>query len=114
TRAGTIGWMDDLVERLRERVADPKRRTDAPQSITLSGPGGTLTTQFSSIAGLLAGRPGSTRNPNVPEALPAPASKAALDAVEARLGAPLPALLRRLYADVANGGFGPGGGLLPI
>ena len=105
--------MDDLIARLRERVADPKRRTDAPQGITLSGPGGTLTTQFTTLGGLLMGRPGSTSNPSVKD-LPAPASVAALDAAEARLGFALPPLLRRLYAEIANGGFGPGGGLLSI
>jgi len=106
--------MDVLIARLRERVADPTRRTDAPQSIAFGGPGGTLTTQFNTLGGLLMGRPGSTQNPTVPEALPAPASEAALQAAEARLGTPLPALLRRLYAEIANGGFGPGGGLLSI
>jgi len=106
--------MDDLIARLRERVADPKRRTDAPQSMSFGGSGGTMTLSFNTIGGLLAGRPGSTQNPSVPEALPAPASEAALQAAEARLGTPLPALLRRLYGEVANGGFGPGGGLLSI
>jgi SMI1 / KNR4 family (SUKH-1) len=106
--------MDDLIERLRERVADPKRRTDAPQSISFGGAGGTMTLQFNSIGGLLTGQPGSTSNPNVPEALPAPASVEALDAAEARLGTPLSDPLRRLYAEIANGGFGPAGGLLSI
>jgi hypothetical protein len=46
--------------------------------------------------------------------LPSPAPKAALDEAEARLGFPLPAPLRRVYAEVANGGFGPGGGLLSV
>src|SRR5262245_5632447 len=110
TAGGTLPPMDELIARLRERVADPQKRTDAPQSITLGGAGGTLTTQFNTIGGLLLGRPGSTSNPNVPDPLPAPASEAALDAAEARLGTPLPAFLRRLYAEVANGGFGPGGG----
>jgi hypothetical protein len=45
--------------------------------------------------------------------LPATATAAALDAVEAQLGLPLPDLLRRLYLEVADGGFGPEGGLLP-
>jgi SMI1 / KNR4 family (SUKH-1) len=108
------GSVDELIERLRVRVADPKRRTDAPQSISFSGPGGTMTTQFNTIGGLLMGRPGSTSNPNVPEALPAPASVAALDTAQQRLGAPLPYSLRRLYAEIADGGFGPGGGLLSI
>src|SRR5689334_1918050 len=100
--------MDDLIARLRERVADPKRRTDAPQSITLSGAGGTLTTHFNTLGGLLSGVQGSTSNPAVKD-LPPPASEAALEAAEARLGTPLPAALRRVYGEVANGGFGPGG-----
>lgn len=33
---------------------------------------------------------------------------------EARLGFPLPDLLRRLYTEVGNGGFGPVFGLLPL
>lgn len=102
--------MDDLIERLRERAADPKRRTDAPQSISFSGPGGTLTTQFASLDGMLAGG-FSTDNSTE---LPSPAPEAALDAAEARLGFPLPAQLRRVYSEVANGGFGPGGGLLSV
>lgn len=105
---------DALIARLRERAADPKRRTDAPQSMSFGGAGGTMTLSFNTIVGILAGRPGSTENPNVPKNVPAPASVAALDAAEARLGTPLPALLRRLYLEIANGGFGPGGGLLSI
>ena len=137
--------MDDLIARLHVRVADPKRRTDAPQSLSMSGPGGTLTTMFGntgamgglSIGSLMgdlqrvtaanqAGRPidrdvagrvdamsagMSTKNGTD---LPAPASNASLDAAEASLEFALPAALRRLYREVADGGFGPGGGLLPI
>jgi hypothetical protein len=40
-----------------------------------------------------------------------PASGEALDDAERIIGYPLPALLRRLYAEVANGGFGPFGGV---
>jgi SMI1/KNR4 family protein SUKH-1 len=36
-----------------------------------------------------------------------PASSEALDEAEHIIGYPLPPLLRRLYAEVANGGFGP-------
>jgi hypothetical protein len=46
--------------------------------------------------------------------LPPPAPAATLDAAERVLGFPLPAGLRRLYAEVADGGFGPGEGLLPL
>ncbi|MEU4622485.1 hypothetical protein AB0G04_21275 [Actinoplanes sp. NPDC023801] len=37
-----------------------------------------------------------------------PASAEAVEDAERRLGHPLPPLLRRLYLEVANGGFGPG------
>jgi SMI1 / KNR4 family (SUKH-1) len=40
-----------------------------------------------------------------------PASEEELQETEACLGFPLPPLLRTLYAQVANGGFGPGVGL---
>jgi hypothetical protein len=37
-----------------------------------------------------------------------------LAAVEMRLGFPLPDLLRRLYMEIGNGGFGPVFGLIPL
>lgn len=43
-----------------------------------------------------------------------PASDADLAASEARLGFALPPLLKRIYREVANGGFGPGYGVLGI
>jgi hypothetical protein len=43
-----------------------------------------------------------------------PAPPAAIDEAEELAGAPLPALLRRLYAEVGNGGFGPGYGVLGL
>ena len=46
--------------------------------------------------------------------LPAIASPAAIADLEAELAAPLPAVLRRAYLEVANGGFGPGGGLMAL
>lgn len=42
------------------------------------------------------------------------ATRGALDAAESELGFPLPALLRRLYLEVENGGFGPGAGLVGV
>jgi hypothetical protein len=48
----------------------------------------------------------------VATSLPAVASAEALAALETAIGAPLPPFLRRVYAEVADGGFGPGGGLL--
>jgi hypothetical protein len=46
--------------------------------------------------------------------LPAPASAAELAAAEARLGFPVPQVVRRVYGTIANGGFGPGYGLVGI
>ena len=40
--------------------------------------------------------------------LPPPAPAEAADMLEAAVGYPLPLLLRRLYCEVANGGFGVG------
>ena len=143
--------MDDLIPRLRERAADPKRRTDAPQSVSLGGPGGTLTTQVGDLGSMLGGAGGAgglslggllsdlrrvvdanqagrpidadiTRRVDAMTAgmssdnstsLPPPADPARLDSLEARLGARFPEELRRVWTGVADGGFGPGGGLLP-
>jgi hypothetical protein len=164
--------MDDLIRRLRERAADPRRRTDAPRSISFSGPGGTVTSQFGSLEGMLAGggyaprdQPGGSgggsgggggilgglgslgalmadlqrvvaanqagrpidadivervegmvagSSTDTPSELPSPAAETTLGAAEAKLGFALPPPLRRVYAEVANGGFGPGAGLLPV
>jgi len=46
--------------------------------------------------------------------LPAPANDAELAAAEARLGFPVPLVVRRIYTGIANGGFGPGYGLVGI
>jgi hypothetical protein len=46
--------------------------------------------------------------PREPEHLCPPATEAQLHATEDLLGFPLPQPLRRLYACIANGGFGPG------
>jgi hypothetical protein len=46
--------------------------------------------------------------------LPSPASEAAVSAAEAAIGVTLPTLLRRLYVEVVNGGFGPREGVLGV
>jgi SMI1/KNR4 family protein SUKH-1 len=43
-----------------------------------------------------------------------PATLEAVQAAERDFGYPLPSLLRRLYLEVANGGFGPGYGLFRL
>ncbi|WP_182907445.1 hypothetical protein [Microbispora sp. H13382] len=49
----------------------------------------------------------------IPGLLP-PASPEAVDEVEQVIGHPLPPLLRRLYLEAANGGFGPRDGVLGV
>jgi hypothetical protein len=46
--------------------------------------------------------------------LPAPATPEAVTEAEKLIGFPLPPLLRRLYLEVANGGFGPAEGILGV
>ncbi|WP_127361691.1 SMI1/KNR4 family protein [Actinacidiphila soli] len=46
--------------------------------------------------------------------LPPPARPEGVAEAEEIIGFPLPALLRRLYLEVANGGFGPGEGILGV
>ncbi|MFD8218375.1 SMI1/KNR4 family protein [Streptomyces sp. NPDC059697] len=46
--------------------------------------------------------------------LPAPARLEAVTEAEELIGFPLPPLLRRLYLEVANGGFGPAEGILGV
>lgn len=43
-----------------------------------------------------------------------PVSRGDLEHAEALIGFPLPTILRRIYLEVGNGGFGPGYGLLPL
>ncbi len=53
------------------------------------------------------------RGPLLPKIYP-PATPRQIKDAEAELGFPLPALLRDLYLNVANGGFGPGYGLFSL
>jgi SMI1/KNR4 family protein SUKH-1 len=46
--------------------------------------------------------------------LPPPLSAEDIADAETRLGFPLPPLLKALYQQIANGGFGPGYGLFPL
>jgi hypothetical protein len=132
------GSEDTLVARLKERAADPTRRTDAAPTRfgeTVQGMSfGELRLNVESIAGDLGRlvssiQSGTPIDPDLHEkaeavaadmstpaerALPPAATAAALDQAEAQLGVPLPGLLRRLYLEVADGGFGPDGGLMSV
>jgi SMI1/KNR4 family protein SUKH-1 len=52
---------------------------------------------------------GATQAPAAP-----PATEEGVAAAEAELGLPLPAPLRQLYLEIADGGFGPGDGLYSL
>ena len=73
--------MESLIAHIRKQVADPLRAVD---SATWVEP--------------------------MPTIAP-PATPAEVDAAEEVLGFPIPLLLRRLYVEVGNGGFGPSYGL---
>ena len=49
-----------------------------------------------------------------PGVIQSPATAAAIEDAEASLGVALPPLLRRLYVEIGNGGFGPGYGVLGL
>jgi hypothetical protein len=129
--------LDGLIERLRERAADPERRVDARESQFHAQ---LKTLDFGGLLGMLGdlrpifgGAVDASRTGRVdPDVVakadefagamstpvdsdpPPPATPQDLDRVEAALGFGLPPALRRVYGEVANGGFGPGYGLVSI
>ena len=130
---GSDGRHDDLVERVRARAADPDLRVDQVPSAFMADVGSRSVTELFGLIGSLGAdlrrlqtagvdatlstkvgaleremtRPAERR-------LPAGATDVELAAAERRLGFALPPLLRRLYAEVANGGFGPGDGIAGV
>jgi hypothetical protein len=129
--------LDELIPRLRERAADPARRTyvrdnQFSRTVTSMDLGGMLS-MGRTLGGLLKQSLRAQREGRIdPEAvamaddierqmhtpvddgLPAPADEATVQAAEAVLRVTLPAAMRRVYTEVADGGFGPGYGLLPL
>lgn len=98
-----------LLARVRERASDPARRTDALPASR----GRTVSVGAFSAIGLDLGATiaGSTPFPEADAPLADRAAEAEVAAAEAALGFALPSHLRRLYLEVADGGFGPGPGL---
>ncbi|OJV94033.1 MAG: hypothetical protein BGO39_06885 [Chloroflexi bacterium 54-19] len=88
--------MDSLIEQLKERIKDPDRYKGAAKKVQ----------EIEKLFG--KGKFGYT------SVIPAPATLEELDAAEQELDFPLPQLLRDIYSQVANGGFGPGYGILGI
>ena len=124
---------DHLVQRIRERAADPAGRTEERPSefwtsVTSQSLGGLLGMGRSvaqDLGRLLRQGPDDALTARAEEIersmttpadrpLPAQAGEDQLAAAERRLGFVLPPLLRRLYAEVANGGVGPGPGILGV
>jgi SMI1 / KNR4 family (SUKH-1) len=130
--------LDDLIARLRARAADPQRRADvivdAFSASVRTMDLGSLFGAGRSAAGSLNRLLGEIRSTGGPSAesraaadsiaaamstpasptLPPATSETTVAAAETELGAALPAALRRAYLEVADGGFGPGGGLLAL
>ena len=123
----------ELIEAIRTRIADPDRRVDARPSEFFAGVQGmslgelfragraaaadALRAARGDLDDELVGKAeayGASMNRPSERPLPAGATPEALDAAEARMGVTIPPLLRRLYAEVANGGFGPGSGIIGI
>ena len=128
---------DDLVARLRARASDPDRRIDVRQDAFSAQ---VTSLDLGSLIGMLGGaaadlkriasanqagrveldlvakadRIGEAMSTPVPTTRPLPLDAAALARAEAELGFALPPMLRRVYLEVGNGGFGPGGGLLSV
>lgn len=129
---------DALIEQLRARAADPRGRTEHAPSVFEAGIRSmSLGGMFSfgrSLADSLrrvvdSNQAGRMPDPDVlrtaeglqhdmTTAAPADPLRAAsveeVRAAEAALGLTLQPFLGRLYVDVADGGFGPGRGLLPL
>lgn len=130
--------LDNLIERLRERVQDPERRTDRPLSNAQQW------LRMSTAEDIIAARERAARDSNeaiqaftrgeiTPEVLrqrlssvrpsleirdrwydPEPTSVWKIQKAERHLGFALPEVLKTIYLGVADGGFGPEYGLLPI
>lgn len=129
---------ETLIERLRERAADPERRTDHRPSVfdstVRSMSLGELFSAGRSMFGDLmkvvqtnqAGLPPEPesvaraeqiqRDMSAPAPAPDLTSATSEDvrAAEQALGVTFPPFLARVYVEVADGRFGPGGGLIPL
>lgn len=125
----------ELIERLRERLNDAGRRSDASSIMgqTMSfddllgqlGPKGdqlrSIQTQLQGLMGSLGGvrfaGPMMGGDPAPKQEGPPPprtAPEEEIGAAEQAIGRPFPPNLRQIYAEIANGEFGPGGGLFPL
>jgi hypothetical protein len=128
---------DALLERLRGRIADPARRVDQRPSQFAAGVAtldlgqlfGQLRQAQANLGRIVAANRAGVHDPDMtakaeeigaamstPSEAPlrSPATAEEIDRAEARLGFDLPSAVRQLFGEVADGGFGPGTGLLSI
>jgi hypothetical protein len=96
---------DELVARLKARVAADPPLPDDPGPTRLRMAIGRHLVELP----FLREQPGDQPEPRLP-----PCDPADVDRVEGQLGVRLPPLLRRLYTEVGEGGFGPGDGLFGL
>src|SRR5436190_20370076 len=80
---------DELIGKIKERANDPRRQNSSRAKAASTG----------------------ILSPKIRSNLCPPASLEALRDTEDRMGFSLTLLLKRLYLEVGNGGFGPGFGL---
>jgi hypothetical protein len=123
------------MERIRARANDPERRSDASSlrsqtmsldavfdrlgpkgeqlrsiSQQLQGLMGSFGTQLAGMRIAAPGAVGEDASGRDAEPLPSPATAGQLAQCEEAIGRSLPQGLSQLYGEVADGGFGPGGG----
>jgi len=125
--------IDAVISRVRERADDPARRVDERPSELFAGITssslGDLMSMLQSLSGDLNQMVQNGADERIHQramdlqrgmttpagrTLPAPASESTLQAAEAAIGVRLPVTLRRVYLEVANGGFGPGPGIIGV
>jgi hypothetical protein len=97
---------DDLIARVRARVAEASPAPDDgddPSRMHLAMGRHLIEIPW------LDSAPGDQPPPLLP-----PCDPADIDRAEAALGVPLPPLLRRLYTEVGEGGYGPGDGIVGL
>jgi cell wall assembly regulator SMI1 len=113
----------DLLARIRARLADDWRRTGVGdfertprERRRLPGFLGDQQPGVAALGSLLGSLGGGMARRQAPPPLPplAPVGAAALAKAETKLGFVLPIEVRQLYGEVADGGFGPWGGLLKL
>jgi len=105
---------DNLITLIKNRATNPETRNDAPPSTR----GRTVSVGGMSIVGMdanaiLRGAADPRVKPSTAPLAP-PANEAVLADAEKKLGFALPVPLRQLYAQIADGGFGPGAGIMPL